>query len=100
MKDSYILLPGWKPTINKPASAIKVYGSDLVDILDDGDSVASVTCTPVGVSVVGTPAYDGTVVKAKFGGGTPGEIASARFDFTTALGTTDNVVIYFRIIEG
>lgn len=100
MKDSYVILPGWKPTINKPASAIKVYGADLVDILDAGDSIASATCTPDGVTVVGAVGFSGTVVKAKFSGGTVGVVASARFDFTTALGTTDNVVIYFRIIEG
>jgi len=100
MKDSYVVRPGWKPTIVKTASSEKVYGSELADILDDGDSVASVTCTPDGVNVIGSPAYTSTVVKAKFAGGTPGQIASARFDFTTALGTKDSVTIYFQIIEG
>lgn len=91
----YRLIDG-KLTIIKDPNAVLDYGIDLVDWLNNSDSLASVTGIAVGITADNVRIL-GSQVLANISGGTVGEEASYTFRFTTAGGMIDDRTIYFDI---
>lgn len=73
-----------RTTIDKDPGATLDYRIDWTDfLLAEGDRIASVVVTATGVTVVGTPSTDGTVVTVWVSGGTLNQPATLTCTITT-----------------
>lgn len=99
MADTYDLTNPAKPTITKDPNAVLDYSLDLSAWLTDiGDTLASLTVTPIGCTA-NSSAISGTKCVAWISGGTAGETATVTFRFTTTGGRTDDRTIYLKMKE-
>jgi hypothetical protein len=87
-----------KLTITKDPDAVLDYGIDLVDWLNNGDALDSVSGIELGITASNTR-VDGTQVLSQISGGAVGEDASFTFRFVTTSGLIDDRTIYFNIQE-
>lgn len=90
---------GGKPTITKDPNAVLDYVVDYTDWLATAnDTIASVACTPSGVTVnTSSVAPGGKKVVIWVAGGVAGSTASVTARITTVGGRIDDRTIYFKI---
>lgn len=93
----FMLLAGSRPTIDKDPAAALTYGRDVAGLLAPGDTVSTVTGQASGGVAASAPDFEGSVLRVKISGGTPGQMASYKFTWTTAGGDIDSRSIYFNV---
>jgi len=95
----YTIVAG-RATIDKDPEASLLYGINVADIIEPGDTL---TGTPTAVAsgvTVGAASFSGTVIKARCSAGpAAGTTAGVTFTWTTAGGDTDQRTIYLRGVQ-
>lgn len=79
------------PSLVKQPSESRIFSMDFAGLMAAGEtitSVSSVTATPNGLTLAGSPAASGQVATQRIAGGTSGHKYVVTFIVTTSLGNT------------
>ena len=95
----YTIVAG-RATIDKDPEASLLYGINVADIIEPGDTL---TGTPTVVATgltVGAASFSGTIIKARCSAGPQeGSTVGVTFTWSTTAGDTDSRTIYLRGVQ-
>lgn len=95
----YIIVAG-RATIDKDPEASLLYGINIADILEPGDTVTGTPTAAATGLTVGAASVAGTVIKARCSAGpVAGVTAGVTFTWQTVGGDIDQRTIYLRGVQ-
>lgn len=95
----FVIVAG-RATIDKDPEASLLYGINVADIIEPGDTLTGTPTVAASGVTVGAASFSGTVIKCRCSVGPPaGTTAGVTFTWTTTAGDTDQRTIYLRGVQ-